>query len=405
MADTILTTFPRHRPRGTICICDIKPKPFNQEAPMLNQTRTIGFTAAGLCVLLLTGPVLSGDLEHVNVYTSGADGYNTFRIPTIETAPDGTLLAFAEARKHNAGDPGTGKNDIDLVLKRSGDGGRTWSAMTVIENPGDRWSAANASTVVDRRSGRVWVFYIRCKPGRGTHQARGGTDDMQVMARTSDDSGKTWSQPIDLTATARDMDDKRWGASVNGPGGAIQTSKGRLIVPVWGYPWRNFAIFSDDAGKTWRRGQCVPGEQTGDECQLVELADGRVLMDFRQQKGPHRYLSVSEDGGQTWSPVRAGQTVTPVMCAVERFSLKSAGAEQDRILWTGPKGPGRANLVARVSYNEAQTFQNERPIYNGPAAYSDLTILKDGAAGVLWERDNYKFITFTRVDKSWLEPK
>ena len=369
----------------------------------MNRTRTIGLIVASLAVLLLSVPAPAGDLEHVNVYASGADGYNTFRIPAIETAGDGTLLAFAEARKHNAGDPGTGNNDIDLVLKRSSDGGKTWSAMQVIEDPGDRWSAANASTLVDRRSGRVWVFYIRCKPGRGTHQARAGTDDMQVLARTSDNSGKTWSEPIDLTAVARDMDDKRWGASVNGPGGAIQTSKGRLIVPVWGYPWRNFAIFSDDAGKTWRRGKCVPGEQTGDECQLVELADGRILMDFRQQKGPHRYLSVSEDGGETWSAVRPGQTVTPVMCAIERFSLKSAG-DRDRILWTGPKGPGRSNLVARVSYNEGQTFQNQRPIYTGPAAYSDLTILKDGAAGVLWERDNYKFITFTRVDKSWLEP-
>ena len=127
MAGTILTTFPRRRLRGTICIRNVQPRPFNQEAPMLNRIRTIGLSAACLVVLLLSGRASSGDLEHVNVYASGADGYNTFRIPTIETAPDGTILAFAEARKYNAGDPGMENNEIDLVLKRSKDGGKTWS--------------------------------------------------------------------------------------------------------------------------------------------------------------------------------------------------------------------------------------------------------------------------------------
>lgn len=347
----------------------------------------------------------SPDLKHVDVFKSGTEGYHTFRIPAIETAADGTLVAFAEARRNNAADPGEGNNDIDLVMKRSSDGGATWSAMKVIEDPGDKWSAANAATVLDRQKARLWLFYIRCKPGRGTHRARPGTDDMQVLARTSDDHGGTWSKPIDLTAVARDMAAPRWGASVPGPGGAIQTAKGRLIVPVWGYPWRNFVIYSDDHGRTWQRGGSVPGGQAGNENQLTELADGRVLMDFRQCKGSHRYLSTSRDGGKTWGPVRPGQTVTPVMCAIQRFTLKSAGDDRDRILWTGPRGPGRNRLVARVSYNGGRSFQNERLIWNGPAAYSDLAILKDKSAAVLWERGNYKFITFTRLDQSFLDPK
>lgn len=375
--------------------------------------RTIGIAVLAFTAALSMGPAralgqpagpASSDLKHVDVFRSGTQGYHTFRIPAIETAADGTLVAFAEARKHNAADPGNGKNDIDLVMKRSTDGGANWSAMKVIEDPGDKWSAANAATVLDRQKARLWLFYIRCKPGRGTRRARPGTDDMQVLARTSDDHGATWSKPTDLTAVARDMKDPRWGASVPGPGGAIQTAKGRLVVPVWGHPWRNFVIYSDDHGRTWQRGGSVPGSKTGNENQLTELSDGRVLMDFRQCKGAHRYLSASRDAGKTWGPVRAGQTVTPVMCAIQRFTAKSAGDDRDRILWTGPAGPGRKRLVARVSYDEARSFQNERPIYSGPAAYSDLTILKDKSAGVLWERDNYKFITFTRLDRSFLEP-
>ena len=344
-------------------------------------------------------------LMHVDVFVSGKNGYHTYRIPAIETAPDGSLLAFAEARKYNAGDPGMENNEIDLVCKRSTDGGRTWSAMKVIEAPGQRWSAANPATVVDRQTGRVWLLYLRCKPGRNTDTSRPGTDDNQILARTSDDSGLTWSSPIDLTAVSRDMEDPRWRVSVVGPGGMIQDRKGRLMAPVWrAAPGGVLAIFSEDHGRTWHRGQAVPGGQGGDEDQLVELSDGRILIDYRQSGGPQRWMAESPDGGRTWSEPRPGLPVSPVCCAIERFTLKSAGDDRDRILWTGPKGPGRNNLVVRVSYDECRTFPNERLIAAGPAAYSDLAILKDKSAGVLWERGGYRFITFTRLTREFLEP-
>jgi len=341
-------------------------------------------------------------LTHVDVYTSGTQGYHTFRIPTVETAPDGTLLAFAEARKHGRADPGFGKQDIDLVLRRSTDHGRTWSPMVVIEDPGEGWSAANAATVVDRQKGRVWVLYIRSKPGRSTHTSRPGTDDMQTIARTSDDNGATWSDPIDLTRVARDFDDPKWRASVVGPGGAIQTRTGRLLVPVWKYPYNVFTIYSDDHGTTWRRGAFAPG-LAGNENELVELADGRVLMDARQAGGKHRWRTVSADGGHTWSKPRPGEAVSACACAIERLTRKSAGADRDRILWTGPKGPGRRTLVARLSTDEGTSFPHERLLSAEPAAYSDLTLLRDGSAGVLWERAVYKFITLTRVNVEFLD--
>jgi sialidase-1 len=344
--------------------------------------------------------------KHVDVFVSGKDGYFAYRIPAVEAAADGSLVAFAEARKYNLEDPGYGKQDIDLVVKRSTDGGATWSAMKVIEDPGELWSAANPATVLDRSNGRLWVLYLRCKPYRNTDTSRPGTDDAQILARTSDDNGRTWSEPIDLTKVSRDMADKQWKCSVVGPGGAVQDRKGRMIAPVWKVlPWGDLAIFSDDHGRTWQRGQPVPGGKGGDENQLVELADGRILMDIRQNSGPHRWLATSGDGGRTWSEPRPGVTVTPVACAIERWTLKSAGDDRDRIIWTGPKGPGRNKLVARVSYDEGQTFTNERLIADQPAAYSDLTILKDKTVGVLWERGNYKFITFTALDRAFIEPK
>ena len=221
-------------------------------------------------LLILATPALALAeplLTHVDVFKSGTDGYHTFRIPAIETAADGSLLAFAEARKHGRSDPGGKGQDIDLVLKRSTDGGKTWSPMKVIEDPGELWSAANAATVVDRATGRVWVLYLRSKPGRSSGASRPGTDDMQTLARYSDDHGVAWSEPIDLTKMARDYDDPKWTCSVVGPGGAIQTRSGRLLAPVW-KTWNTFAIYSDDHGKTWQRGGFAPGLR-GNENELV----------------------------------------------------------------------------------------------------------------------------------------
>lgn len=355
---------------------------------------------------LLSVAIAAGkpSLTQTDVFVSGQNGYHTFRIPAIETAPDGTLIAFAEARKYTSEDPGFGRQDIDLVYKRSTDQGATWSPMIVLEDPGELWSAANPETVVDRTNGRIWVFYIRGRPGRSSDTSRPGTDDMINLARWSADNGRTWSEPIDLTSVARDMADKAWKVSVPGPGGAIQTRSGRLLVAMWKMPFSDFAIYSDDHGQTWRRGQLVPGPQGGDESQLVELNDGRILHDMRQEKETHRWLAESTDGGETWGNPRPGQTVTPVACAIERYT--PAGASRSQLLWTGPKGPKRQLLVLRTSTDDGQSFPRERVVSTQLAAYSDLTVLKDNSVGILWERGvekGYQFITFTRVNQEWLD--
>jgi sialidase-1 len=150
----------------------------------------------------------------------------------------------------------------------------------------------------------------------------------------------------------------------------------------------------------------VPGARRGNESQLVELSDGRILMDIRQDSGPHRWMTVSKDGGKTWSDPWEAVTASPVACAVERYTLRSSNIDRDPILWTGPKGPGRLNLVMRVSHDEGQTFPIERPLSDGYAAYSDLTILKDKSVGILWERgiqQGYESVTFTRVTPMFVE--
>lgn len=343
------------------------------------------------------------------VFTSGEHGYFAYRIPALVVAADGTLLALAEARKHSLSDPGGQGQQIDLVLRRSGDRGRTWSPMQVIEHAGQFCSSANPSVVLDRSNGRLWLFYIRCQPGRGSATARPGTDDVLNLVRYSDDAGKSWSQPIDITRTARDYTDRQWRITVPGPGGAIQTRSGRMLVPCWKRePYRNFVLLSDDHGKSWQRGEVIPSQAGSDEAQLVQRCDGTLWMDCRQQTGEHRLLLESRDDGRSWKALGNGQKVTPVMCAIERFTCRDKGAVHDRIIWSGPRGPGRKTLCIWTLYNDDLHFKNPRQLWEGYAAYSDLAILDDGTVGVLWEKGidkPYQYIAFSRVDLSWLEPR
>lgn len=169
---------------------------------------------------------------------------------------------------------------------------------------------------------------------------------------------------------------------------------------------RAYAIYSDDHGSTWQRGELL--EAFTNENQLVELADGAILMDARQNSGGYRWVGISPDAGQTWSTPRAGQAVTPVATAIERYTLQTSGDDRNRILWSGPAGPGRLGLVVRISYDEGQTFINEKTIYDGFSAYSDLSVLNDRTVGLLWERgvsSTYQFITFTRFNLEFLESK
>ncbi len=377
-------------------------------------------TGRAACVLIVSSSAVLAQptLTHKDVFRAGVGGYHSYRIPAIVTAADGSLIAFAEARRDNRGDPGSG--DIDLVTSRSEDNGGTWSEMRVVDDPGEKWAASNPTPLADRSNGRLWLFYNRWEPGFGTDRSRPGTRNNQMWARSSEDYGRTWSAPRDLTPSSRDYD--HWAAMFTGPGGAIQTRSGRLMIPaamkhdaysvagsIGGFTgsigmMRAYVLFSDDHGQSWKRGALVPA--LTNENQLVELADGAVLMDARQNSGDHRWLVTSADGGETWSRPRPGQALTPVATSIERFTLQSAGADRDRLIWTGPTGPGRKNLVARLSYDEGETWMSERVLYGGLASYSDATVLRDGTAGVLWERgvsEAVQYITFTRFNREFLE--
>jgi sialidase-1 len=294
--------------------------------------------------------------QPVVVFEAGV-GYPNYRIPSLTLASDdGTLVAIAEGRTHE--DPGLG-GQIDLVCRRSADAGVTWADTTVIDRGGDD-TISNPTTVLDRHTGRIWLFYNRWSGNLGEYDCRPGTRDNTALTRFSDDHGQSWSDPPqDITRDVRDYD--RWNSTAFGPGSGIQSSDGRLLVPAYRYAersTRSMVIFSDDHGVTWRHGEPVPGDRLCNEAQVAELSSGHILLDARPApdgEGPPRVTALSDDGGRTWTSTSTGPVAPTIKTTLLRHAASGA------ILWIGPRGPGRSNLVLRVSRDDGRTYPGRPP--------------------------------------------
>jgi len=232
---------------------------------------------------------------------------------------------------------------------------------------------------------------------------------------SSTDDGATWSGPVDISEQISDT--KTWAALCAGPAVGIQTTTGRLIVPF--YHWQggtdrntvNGIFYSDDHGKTWTSGENVPG--FANENTIVELADGSFMLNSRAV-GPdgdglhHRKISISRDGGLTWSKTYNEITLITPGCqaCILRYTKMADGYEKNRVLFSGPASSiSRVNMTVRVSYDEADTWPVAKTINAGGSAYSCLTVMKDGTIGLLYEngkRIPCERISFARFNLEWL---
>ncbi|NLS96799.1 MAG: exo-alpha-sialidase [Planctomycetaceae bacterium] len=351
------------------------------------------------------------ELTHVDVFTSGAEGYHTFRIPCVARTADGTLHAFAEGRLTNRSDPGG--THIDLVYKRSTDGGKTWSPLVLLDRhpetnladlENDRTAASNAVALVDHTNDRLWLF--------DTRLVKRDLGSFQMWELHSDDGGATWSQPGRIRVPRHEAPGKS--DVYPNLGSGIQMQSGRLVVPATRRTseadTQSFALYSDDHGGQWQAGEVV--EAACNEAQIVELSDGRLLMSVRPNEGDVRLGALSSDGGENWTKPAPLFPSTRVAEAIERYTRAGEGDEtRNRLLHTIPAGGplgARSNLEIRVGYDEGVSFSNSRRVYAGYAAYSDLVKIDSDRVGILWERGektSYQFITFTVVGRSFLEPK
>jgi sialidase-1 len=334
------------------------------------------------------------------VFTSGHDGYHTYRIPAVIVTPKGTVLAFCEGRKTGRGDAG----DIDLILKRSTDGGKTWGKTQVVWADGEN-TCGNPCPVVDANTGTIWLLMTH-NLGRDTEAAIvSGTSQgaRTVWVTRSEDDGQTWAKPTEIT---QDVKKPGWTWYATGPGVGIQLKSGRLLIPCdnkseGGKVRESHVIYSDDGGQSWKIGGVV-GPHCN-ESQAVELADGSVMLNMRTYRGTNRRLvAISQDGGETFTdPVEDPALIEPV-CQASILRLPGEGGG---ILFANPASLKRERMTVRLSRDEGQTWPYANVLHAGPAAYSCLTVLPDGSIGCLYERGEkhpYETITFARFSRDWI---
>ena len=339
------------------------------------------------------------------LFESGSEGYHTFRIPAIVTTSAGTILAFAEGRKHGGSDTG----DIDLVMKRSEDNGRTWSELVMIRDDGEN-VCGNPSPVVDASTGTI---YLLSTWNLGDDQEKEiidetSKDSRRVFMMNSSDDGLTWSEPEEITGSVK-KDQWTWYAT--GPCHGIQLKKGphrgRLIIPcdhieAKSKKYYSHIIYSDDHGNTWEIGGSTPQDQVN-ECTVAELSGGRLILNMRNydRSQKSRKIAFSEDGGLSWSNIVADQTLIEPICQASLLMACTGGQGKHTLFFLNPADENkRQKMTLRTSRDDGATWTGSVMLHQGPAAYSDLTRLSNGNLGCFYEAgysNPYQGIVFQEV--------
>lgn len=351
-----------------------------------------------LCILALLAAASTAAVPppHTDVFRAGEGGYHTYRIPALIVSPKGTLLAFCEGRRNSAADAG----DIDILLRRSTDGGKTWDAVQKIADMGED-TIGNPTPVVERKGGAV-LLLLTSNPGKVTERQTGPRDRTVWIMRTTDD-GKNWSAPAEITSQVK-LPEWTWYAT--GPGNGIQLRSGRLVIPcdhnLAGERRFSHVIYSDDRGVTWKIGGIA--EEKTNESAIVELKNGELLFNMRSYHGKNRRaVQRSTDGGLTFSPLALDETLIEPVCQASMI-VDSKG----RVIFSNPAATTRSRMTIRMSSDGGRTWAASQVMHEGPSAYSSLAMLRGNAIGLLYELGEarpYERIAFTRFDAAWIQGK
>ena len=367
-------------------------------------------------------------LTSVRVFEAETGGYAHYRVPAIAVSPAGTVMVVTEARVSASGDWG----HQDILMVRSRDGGRTWDAprkIVALDGPPSENEAAlaqglarpgvttynNIVPIVDAEAGVV--HFLFCSAYKQAY-----------YMRTADD-GDTFSDPVEITATFEGFrEEYDWKVIATGPGHGIRHSGGRLIVPVWlsdgtgGHAHRPSivsTIYSDDGGSTWQRGDVVvrhPELKNPSETLAVELSDGRVMLNIRNESPEHRRaVTVSSDGATGWEAIAFDDELIEPICMASLLRVGSSlvFANPHSVEPRDPDNPEgswkRQNLTVRLSDDDGQSWPHLRVIEPGVSGYSDLAVDSDGTVYIVYEDGtptdrgtHVKYLTVASFGLDWI---
>ncbi len=394
------------------------------------------FTFASLLLLSSLASIAAAAepfMEKLDLFTAGQGGYKLYHIPGVVVTANGTVLAWCEARK-NGGD----WDDIRILLRRSTDDGRTWSQpQSIAEVAGPK--SKNPFALKLKNVNPSSVTYnnpVLIADRDGTLHMLFCLEYMRCFYQKSADDGQLWTKPVEITQifeAFRSAYD--WKVLATGPNHSIQLRSGRLVVPVWlstgtggnaHRPSVTATIFSDDGGNSWRAGEiavpCTEEWINPNETVAVELIDGRVMLNVRNESKTHRRLvTTSPNGATAWSMPRYDEALLEPICmaGIARYSTADRGG-RNRILFSNPdnlaradgkeeagKSRDRKNVSVKLSSDEGQTWAVSKTVESTWSAYSDLAVTKSGAILCFYgrgEKANFAGdrLTLARFNLEWV---
>lgn len=368
----------------------------------LKNVSTMKKTSAIICLIMVTAlfgqnknfQIAKEIITYQDLFNSSNNpNISCYRIPALVTAPNGDLIAAIDERVPSCGDLQWSK-DINIVIRKSTDNGKTWSEIEkIIDFPSGK-SASDPSMIVDNITKEIFLFYNYMDLD---HEK----DVYYLHVIKSKDNGKTWSDPEDITTQ---IAKKEWHNDFKfiTSGRGIQTRSGTLLHCMANLNSGMHVFGSKDHGKSWFF--IDTPVSPADESKIVELADGDWMINARANKEGKRFVHISSDEGNSWK-TRPEPTLIDPGCnaSIVRYTAIKDGYKKNRLLFSNPKSDkDRVNLTVRISYDEGQTWSEGKTIYKGESAYSSMTILDNGDIGLIFEKDDHTENAFVSFSLNWL---